>query len=37
MLELDAQTDADSEAFIQHMTENVFNRDYRQTKGRQSR
>ena len=37
MLELDEQTDADSEAFIEHMTENVFSRDYRQTKGRQSR
>ena len=37
MLELDRQTDADSEAFIEHMTENVFSRDYRQTKGRQSR
>ena len=37
MLELDEQSDADSEAFIEHMTENVFSRDYRQTKGRQSR
>jgi hypothetical protein len=37
MLELDRQTDADSEAFIEHITENVFSRDYRQTKGRQSR
>ncbi|MFB6293051.1 MAG: uracil-DNA glycosylase family protein [Halonotius sp.] len=37
MLELDRQTDADSEAFIEHVTENVFARDYRQTKGRQDR
>ncbi|MFC7042092.1 uracil-DNA glycosylase [Halonotius sp. GCM10025705] len=37
MLELGRQTDADSEAFIEHITENVFSRDYRQTKGRQSR
>jgi uracil-DNA glycosylase family 4 len=37
MLELDRQTDADSEAFIEHVTENVFSRDYRQTKGRRSR
>ena len=37
MLELDRQTDADSEAFIEHLTENVLSRDYRQTKGRQSR
>jgi len=37
MLELDAQTDAESEAFVRHVTENVFSRDYRQTKGRQSR
>jgi len=37
MYELDAQTDADSEAFVEHVMENVFSRDYRQTKGRQSR
>ena len=37
MLELDRQTDADSEAFVDHVKENVFSRDYRQTKGRQSR
>ncbi len=37
MLELERQTDADSEAFVDHVTENVFSRDYRQTKGRQSR
>jgi len=37
MLELDRQTDADSEAFVQHVMNNVFSRDYRQTKGRQSR
>ena len=37
MLELDRQTDADSEAFVDHVTDNVFSRDYRQTKGRQSR
>jgi len=37
MLELDRQTDADSEAFVDHVKETVFSRDYRQTKGRQSR
>ncbi|WP_253739169.1 uracil-DNA glycosylase [Halohasta salina] len=37
MLELNRQTDADSEAFVDHVKENVFSRDYRQTKGRQSR
>ena len=37
MLELDRQTDADSEAFVDHVRENVFSRDYRQTKGRQRR
>lgn len=37
MLELERQTDADSEAFVEHVQNNVFSRDYRQTKGRQSR
>jgi hypothetical protein len=37
MLELERQCDADSEAFVEHLRENVFARDYRQTKGRQSR
>lgn len=37
MIELDRQTDADSEAFVDHVKDNVFSRDYRQTKGRQSR
>ncbi|MEA1929974.1 MAG: uracil-DNA glycosylase [Euryarchaeota archaeon] len=37
MVELERQTDADSEAFVEHVRENVFSRDYRQTKGRQSR
>ncbi|EJN58992.1 uracil-DNA glycosylase [Halogranum salarium B-1] len=37
MVELDRQTDAQTEAFVEHMVENVFSRDYRQTKGRQSR
>ncbi|MFC4357120.1 uracil-DNA glycosylase family protein [Halobium salinum] len=37
MLELDRQTDADSEAWVDHVRENVFGRDYRQTKGRRSR
>ncbi len=31
------QTDDDTEAFVEHVIENVFDRDYRQTKGRQSR
>ncbi|MFB6236016.1 MAG: uracil-DNA glycosylase family protein [Halopenitus sp.] len=30
-------TDADAEAFHEHMRENVLSRDYRQTKGRQER
>jgi len=30
-------TDADAAAFREHMRENVLSRDYRQTKGRQSR
>ncbi|SEO71658.1 uracil-DNA glycosylase, family 4 [Halogranum amylolyticum] len=37
MVELDRQTDAQTEAFVEHMRENVFSRDYRQTKGRRSR
>lgn len=37
MVELDRQTDAQTEAFVEHVLENVFSRDYRQTKGRRSR
>jgi uracil-DNA glycosylase family 4 len=37
MVELERQTDAQTEAFVEHMFENVFSRDYRQTKGRRSR
>ncbi|NUE03156.1 uracil-DNA glycosylase [Halorubraceae archaeon YAN] len=37
MIELDAQSDADTDEFIAHVMESVFSRDYRQTKGRQSR
>ncbi|EMA67718.1 uracil-DNA glycosylase [Halorubrum aidingense JCM 13560] len=37
MKEPDAMTDADADAFVAHMRENVLSRDYRQTKGRQSR
>jgi uracil-DNA glycosylase family 4 len=37
MKSLEDQTDADTEAFVDHVLENVFARDYRQTKGRRSR
>ena len=37
MLELETQTDEQTEAFVDHLLENVFSRDYRQTKGRRSR
>ena len=37
MRALDDQTDADTEAFVDHIRQNVFGRDYRQTKGRRSR
>ncbi|WP_372911192.1 uracil-DNA glycosylase family protein [Salinigranum sp.] len=37
MKSLEDQTDADTEAFVDHILENVFARDYRQTKGRRSR
>jgi uracil-DNA glycosylase len=37
MLPLDEQSDADTEAFVDHVRENVLGRDYRQTKGRRSR
>jgi hypothetical protein len=30
-------TDAEADAFRDHMRENVLSRDYRQTKGRQNR
>ena len=31
------QTDEQEAAFVEHLKENVFSRDYRQTKGRRSR
>ncbi|SDZ80339.1 uracil-DNA glycosylase, family 4 [Haloplanus vescus] len=34
MKSLDDQTDADTEAFVEHLAESVLGRDYRQTKGR---
>ncbi|MFW5918280.1 MAG: uracil-DNA glycosylase [Haloferacaceae archaeon] len=37
MVELDRQTEAETAAFVEHVRENVFGRDYRQTKGRRSR
>jgi uracil-DNA glycosylase len=37
MRSLGAQTDADTDAFVDHVRENVLGRDYRQTKGRRSR
>ncbi|MFB6092852.1 MAG: uracil-DNA glycosylase family protein [Haloquadratum sp.] len=37
MLELADQTGAQTDAFVEHMLENVLARDYRQTKGRRSR
>jgi len=37
MKEPTEMTDADADAFREHMRENVLSRDYRQTKGRQSR
>ncbi|WP_136601894.1 uracil-DNA glycosylase [Salinigranum halophilum] len=37
MKALEVQTDADTEAFVEHLVENVLGRDYRQTKGRRSR
>jgi len=37
MTEPASMTDAESEAFREHLRENVLSRDYRQTKGRQSR
>jgi uracil-DNA glycosylase family 4 len=37
MVELGRQTDAETEAFVEHVRENVFGRDYRQTKGRRGR
>jgi uracil-DNA glycosylase family 4 len=37
MVELDRQTDEQTEAFVDHLVENVFSRDYRQTKGRRGR
>nr|WP_092893021.1 uracil-DNA glycosylase [Halopelagius inordinatus] len=37
MVELDRQTDEQSEAFVDHLLESVFARDYRQTKGRRGR
>lgn len=37
MLPPEAMDDADERAFVDHVLENVFSRDYRQTKGRRSR
>ncbi|QLG62568.1 uracil-DNA glycosylase [Halorarum salinum] len=37
MKDLEDLTDADADAFVDHVLENVFSRDYRQTKGRRSR
>lgn len=37
MKDLDELTDEDADAFVEHVLENVFSRDYRQTKGRRSR
>lgn len=37
MKDLEDLTDADADAFVEHVLENVFSRDYRQTKGRRSR
>lgn len=37
MKDLEDLTDADVDAFLEHVREDVFSRDYRQTKGRQSR
>ncbi|MGM0605910.1 MAG: uracil-DNA glycosylase [Halobacteriota archaeon] len=37
MKKLTDQTDDDTAAFVEHVQETVFTRDYRQTKGRQSR
>jgi uracil-DNA glycosylase family 4 len=37
MRSLDDQTDADTEAFVDHVRDGVLGRDYRQTKGRRSR
>jgi uracil-DNA glycosylase family 4 len=37
MKEPSGMTDAEADAFREHMRENVLSRDYRQTKGRQSR
>jgi uracil-DNA glycosylase family 4 len=37
MRALEEQTDAETEAWVEHMRESVLDRDYRQTKGRRSR
>ncbi|QLG29412.1 uracil-DNA glycosylase [Halorarum halophilum] len=37
MKDLEELTDEDADAFVEHVLENVFSRDYRQTKGRRSR
>jgi len=37
MVPLSEQTDAQTAAFVDHLLENVFSRDYRQTKGRRGR
>jgi uracil-DNA glycosylase family 4 len=37
MVALERQSDAQTAAFVEHVREDVFGRDYRQTKGRRSR
>jgi uracil-DNA glycosylase family 4 len=37
MVALEGQTDAQTQAFVDHVRDTVFGRDYRQTKGRRSR
>ena len=37
MVALDEQTDEQTDAFVEHVREEIFGRDYRQTKGRRSR
>lgn len=37
MVELGEQTDEQTQAFVEHVRQNVFRRDYRQTKGRRGR
>ncbi|WP_144903232.1 uracil-DNA glycosylase [Halobellus captivus] len=37
MVDLETQSDEQTAAFVDHLLENVFSRDYRQTKGRRGR